>query len=51
MGRSETTYGSIGVKVWIYRGEDLQTKKETVKKETVKKEEDKDEEKQKRQKK
>lgn len=24
-GRSETTYGSIGVKVWIYRGEDLQT--------------------------
>jgi small subunit ribosomal protein S3 len=22
MGRAETTYGSIGVKVWIYRGED-----------------------------
>lgn len=30
MGRAETTYGSIGVKVWIYRGEDtlLQKKKE-----------------------
>lgn len=27
-GRAETTYGSIGVKVWIYRGEDLATKKE-----------------------
>lgn len=27
-GRSETTYGSIGVKVWIYRGEDTHTKKE-----------------------
>jgi small subunit ribosomal protein S3 len=28
-GRAETTYGSIGVKVWIYRGEDnLQKKKE-----------------------
>lgn len=27
-GRSETTYGSIGVKVWIYCGEDLQVKKE-----------------------
>lgn len=27
-GRSETTYGSIGVKVWIYRGEDVHTKKE-----------------------
>lgn len=27
MGRAETTYGSIGVKVWIYRGED-QAKKE-----------------------
>lgn len=30
MGRSETTYGSIGVKVWIYRGEDSATKKEAV---------------------
>jgi small subunit ribosomal protein S3 len=28
MGRAETTYGSIGVKVWIYRGEDTQTKRE-----------------------
>lgn len=28
MGRAETTYGSIGVKVWIYRGEDGQTRKE-----------------------
>jgi small subunit ribosomal protein S3 len=29
MGRAETTYGSIGVKVWIYRGEDTPaTKKE-----------------------
>lgn len=27
-GRAETTYGSIGVKVWIYKGEDTQTKKE-----------------------
>lgn len=27
-GRAETTYGSIGVKVWIYRGEDYFTKKE-----------------------
>lgn len=27
-GRAETVYGSIGVKVWIYRGEDLGTKKE-----------------------
>lgn len=27
-GRAETTYGSIGVKVWIYRGEDVQSKKE-----------------------
>lgn len=27
-GRAETTYGSIGVKVWIYRGEALSTKKE-----------------------
>lgn len=29
MGRAETTYGSIGVKVWIYRGEDALSKKET----------------------
>jgi len=28
MGRAETTYGSIGVKVWIYRGEDAHIKKE-----------------------
>lgn len=28
MGRSETTYGSIGVKVWIYRGEESATRKE-----------------------
>lgn len=29
MGRAETTYGSIGVKVWIYRGEDsINPKKE-----------------------
>lgn len=27
-GRAETTYGSIGVKVWIFRGEDNLTKKE-----------------------
>jgi small subunit ribosomal protein S3 len=27
-GRAETTYGSIGVKVWIYRGEDSATRKE-----------------------
>lgn len=27
-GRAETTYGSIGVKVWIYRGEDIVSKKE-----------------------
>lgn len=27
-GRAETTYGSIGVKVWIYRGEALSAKKE-----------------------
>lgn len=27
-GRAETTYGSIGVKVWIYRGEANLTKKE-----------------------
>lgn len=27
-GRAETTYGSIGVKVWIYRGEDAHTSKE-----------------------
>lgn len=26
--RAETTYGSIGVKVWIYRGDDTSTKKE-----------------------
>ena len=30
-GRAETTYGSIGVKVWIYRGEDIQAaKKEAI---------------------
>ncbi len=28
MGRAETTYGSIGVKVWLYRGEDYLVKKE-----------------------
>ena len=28
MGRAETTYGSIGVKVWIYKGEDTETSKE-----------------------
>lgn len=29
MGRAETTYGSIGVKVWIYRGDDnITTQKE-----------------------
>lgn len=28
MGRAETTYGSIGIKVWIYRGEDAHIKKE-----------------------
>lgn len=27
-GRAETTYGSIGVKVWIYRGEAVTAKKE-----------------------
>jgi len=27
-GRAETTYGSIGVKVWIYRGDDANVKKE-----------------------
>ncbi|CDZ80468.1 hypothetical protein BN1013_00980 [Candidatus Rubidus massiliensis] len=27
-GRAETTYGSIGVKVWIYRGEDNLSKRE-----------------------
>jgi small subunit ribosomal protein S3 len=27
-GRAETTYGSIGVKVWIYKGDETQTKKE-----------------------
>jgi small subunit ribosomal protein S3 len=26
--RAETTYGSIGVKVWIYRGEDIHMKQE-----------------------
>ena len=36
MGRAETTYGSIGVKVWIYRGEDnMHLKKEAVKKESA----------------
>jgi len=30
MGRGETTYGSLGVKVWIYRGEMNLTKKEAV---------------------
>lgn len=30
MGRAETTYGSIGVKVWIYRGEDSITPKKEV---------------------
>ncbi len=28
-GRAETTYGSIGVKVWIYRGDDALAKKES----------------------
>lgn len=28
IGRAQTTYGSIGVKVWIYRGEDNLVKKE-----------------------
>ncbi len=28
MGRAETTYGSIGVKVWIYRGEEHLAKRE-----------------------
>jgi small subunit ribosomal protein S3 len=28
IGRAETTYGSIGVKVWIYHGEDNLVKKE-----------------------
>lgn len=28
-GRAETTYGSIGVKVWIYRGEDNLIRKES----------------------
>lgn len=27
-GRAETTYGSIGVKVWIYKGDDASAKKE-----------------------
>jgi len=26
LGRAETTYGSLGVKVWIYRGEDIHSK-------------------------
>lgn len=30
MGRAETTYGSIGVKVWIYRGETTNLKAEAV---------------------
>lgn len=30
VGRAETTYGSIGVKVWIYRGDDALAKKEAV---------------------
>lgn len=30
MGRAETTYGSIGIKVWINRGEDDRIKKEVV---------------------
>lgn len=29
MARAETTYGTIGVKVWIYRGEDSLVKKES----------------------
>jgi small subunit ribosomal protein S3 len=29
IGRAETTYGSIGIKVWIYRGEDNLVKKES----------------------
>jgi small subunit ribosomal protein S3 len=29
-GRAETTYGSIGVKVWIYRGEAVAAKKEAI---------------------
>jgi small subunit ribosomal protein S3 len=29
-GRAETTYGSIGVKVWVYRGETAPLKKESV---------------------
>lgn len=28
--RAETTYGTIGVKVWIYRGEDVHLKQEVV---------------------
>lgn len=28
MGRAETTYGSIGVKVWVYRGDTALVKKE-----------------------
>ena len=30
VGRAETTYGSIGVKVWIYRGDDELAKKEAI---------------------
>lgn len=29
-GRAETTYGSIGVKVWVYRGDAVLAKKEAV---------------------
>jgi small subunit ribosomal protein S3 len=29
-GRAETTYGSIGVKVWIYRGEDTNVRQEAM---------------------
>lgn len=35
MGRAETTYGSIGVKVWIYRGDEILNKKEPAKKEVA----------------
>lgn len=35
MGRAETTYGSIGVKVWIYRGEDIIATAPVQKKEVV----------------
>ncbi|OGN54071.1 MAG: hypothetical protein A2098_02715 [Chlamydiae bacterium GWF2_49_8] len=30
MGRAETTYGSIGVKVWINKGEEMETRAEGV---------------------